>query len=890
MHCRDISSESVSMCHMSMPYEFYDALICSLWPKVLHTILERMLAWWDVEADTQRELEALDADDVTYVSGDSQMEVLEEKRQYAEDHFADHFENLLGGLQLQSEKLLRFEQSIFSSNSHTDAVVEDIQGSTSPRPDLEPLQNCGSQNCFLALQNFIRPLCSLDQEDSYGLKDAFVYAETLKTKNEDWTTKLESNERRPAKGLKQLRMGQAQIDKIGDVKSSPHTSKNRKKVQKARGVENLKDRLLHTFYLNCKSVSFHDMKLGTYLPNALSSRKKQKLIINAFLDTFKSKVIPVNGSSWDVTSTRIFKQPDINSPLTAWKECFYDTSNDSITYRADDEGVQVVSSLIPELSKLVGISMNHFVLPFQCLWVELFSQLLSIDHRCLLLAEVASDKDEGVQLPLYAKDTHLSKTNALHFHECENSEGSPPCLLAICYKDDEGLLRSEAVCKPERHDQCCKADIRFAHECERIRVSMTCTLEEAAVCRKDGGEALDLEQRKHKRKKKSCKLIIKVQAVWRGCRIRKGNILEKLREEKRLQEAAIVKTQALWRGWRIRKWNFLEKLCAEERIQEAAVVRMQAVWRGFRTRKRFRMAIESSRYDEDDDYEYAAVDDIGISVERVWFDDYATACHDNIKQIFSDPQCPLVVGGKEARSLEQGQSGGGSKVTDKEQLHYNNEDIERDISHDMKSSSDLQSDFVEHDDATNSFKEASADDNTVSCNDFLYKIEGSLGMRQQVADQTRNSAAEIARDWGFKDERTAVQFLKALENTKRRVEGPKIRNPDSQTRLRAFMARCGGHKSNDKGILGVPQLPGQGCSFHAFSTNTYKLSLLETPSGIKIVLVTDPGMGDLREALRHIYSNIYVEYVIKNPLYKPSEHFRCELFNAALDQYVKTLK
>ena len=42
--------------------------------------------------------------------------------------------------------------------------------------------------------------------------------------------------------------------------------------------------------------------------------------------------------------------------------------------------------------------------------------------------------------------------------------------------------------------------------------------------------------------------------------------------------------------------------------------------------------------------------------------------------------------------------------------------------------------------------------------------------------------------------------------------------------------------SVDKGNLGVPQLPGQGCSFHSFRTNTYKLSFTETPSGIKVSL------------------------------------------------------
>ncbi|KAF8379603.1 hypothetical protein HHK36_029044 [Tetracentron sinense] len=71
-----------------------------------------------------------------------------------------------------------------------------------------------------------------------------------------------------------------------------------------------------------------------------------------------------------------------------------------------------------------------------------------------------------------------------------------------------------------------------------------------------------------------------------------------------------------------------------------------------------------------------------------------------------------------------------------------------------------------------------------------------------------------------------------------------------------------------KGNLGVPQLPGQGCSFHSFRTNTFKLSFMESPSGIKIILVTHPTIGDLRESLKYIY-NLYVEYVVKNPLYTP---------------------
>lgn len=81
----------------------------------------------------------------------------------------------------------------------------------------------------------------------------------------------------------------------------------------------------------------------------------------------------------------------------------------------------------------------------------------------------------------------------------------------------------------------------------------------------------------------------------------------------------------------------------------------------------------------------------------------------------------------------------------------------------------------------------------------------------------------------------------------------------------------------------------RGCSFHSFRTNTYKLTYMETPSGVKLILVSDPRSGDLKEALKHIYNDIYVEFVVKNPLYAPGQPFRCELFTQALDAYVRGL-
>ncbi|XP_030459781.1 uncharacterized protein LOC115680174 [Syzygium oleosum] len=106
--------------------------------------------------------------------------------------------------------------------------------------------------------------------------------------------------------------------------------------------------------------------------------------------------------------------------------------------------------------------------------------------------------------------------------------------------------------------------------------------------------------------------------------------------------------------------------------------------------------------------------------------------------------------------------------------------------------------------------------------------------------------------------------------------------------LKSLTAKMDPTTCGDKGNLGVPQLPGQGCSFRSFRTNTYKLSFMESPSGIKIILVTHPRTDDLREALKYIYS-LYVEYVAKNPLYAPGTPISCDLFNTSLDQSVRSI-
>lgn len=43
---------------------------------------------------------------------------------------------------------------------------------------------------------------------------------------------------------------------------------------------------------------------------------------------------------------------------------------------------------------------------------------------------------------------------------------------------------------------------------------------------------------------------------------------------------------------------------------------------------------------------------------------------------------------------------------------------------------------------------------------------------------------------------------------------------------------------------------------------------------MQIVFNTDQSVGNLQDCLTYIYSNLYVEYVMKNPLYEPGQPFR----------------
>lgn len=75
--------------------------------------------------------------------------------------------------------------------------------------------------------------------------------------------------------------------------------------------------------------------------------------------------------------------------------------------------------------------------------------------------------------------------------------------------------------------------------------------------------------------------------------------------------------------------------------------------------------------------------------------------------------------------------------------------------------------------------------------------------------------------------------------------------------------------------------------FLYYKTSKYALHYFETPSGLKFILNTDVNAQNVRELLQQMYSQIYVEYVVKNPLCNMKEPIRSELFKTKLDTFIK---
>lgn len=91
----------------------------------------------------------------------------------------------------------------------------------------------------------------------------------------------------------------------------------------------------------------------------------------------------------------------------------------------------------------------------------------------------------------------------------------------------------------------------------------------------------------------------------------------------------------------------------------------------------------------------------------------------------------------------------------------------------------------------------------------------------------------------------------------------------------------------------VSKLGGDDDAFISYRTAQYKLHFYETPANLRFVLLTDTAAPSMRNVLHQIYINLWVEYVVKNPL-APVEHkggdgVKNELFELGLDQFIRGL-
>ncbi|XP_043954516.1 trafficking protein particle complex subunit 1 isoform X1 [Gambusia affinis] len=77
--------------------------------------------------------------------------------------------------------------------------------------------------------------------------------------------------------------------------------------------------------------------------------------------------------------------------------------------------------------------------------------------------------------------------------------------------------------------------------------------------------------------------------------------------------------------------------------------------------------------------------------------------------------------------------------------------------------------------------------------------------------------------------------------------------------------------------------------FLSFQTSKYRLHYYETASGLKFVMNTDLSVSNARDTLQHIYSNLYVDLVVKNPLVPSCQPLDSELFGTRLDSFIRSL-
>ncbi|ODV76098.1 TRAPP subunit BET5 [Cyberlindnera jadinii NRRL Y-1542] len=88
----------------------------------------------------------------------------------------------------------------------------------------------------------------------------------------------------------------------------------------------------------------------------------------------------------------------------------------------------------------------------------------------------------------------------------------------------------------------------------------------------------------------------------------------------------------------------------------------------------------------------------------------------------------------------------------------------------------------------------------------------------------------------------------------------------------------------------VGDTPEQENTLNSFATAKYRAHFYESPSGLRLCILSDLETQNLQTQLRDVYSNIYVEHIVKNPLspvdFKPGSKITNQRFIRLVDRYL----
>lgn len=85
--------------------------------------------------------------------------------------------------------------------------------------------------------------------------------------------------------------------------------------------------------------------------------------------------------------------------------------------------------------------------------------------------------------------------------------------------------------------------------------------------------------------------------------------------------------------------------------------------------------------------------------------------------------------------------------------------------------------------------------------------------------------------------------------------------------------------------LSPTTVPKESTGIESLQTSRFLMSCLQTPTGTKFLLFTEPAQANTDIILRKCYE-LYADYVMKNPFYSLEMPIRCEKFERAVQGWI----